>query len=158
MPGEGGGVAAQALLAPGPWSGRPRPPEVRTAGDGARPGRYRPRAQGSARPPSAGRGLQVQEEPRPLLFGWLPAPSVSQRRPRAPLLLPRRVGQPRSLRALRDSALLAGSASLLSHISRENVKSAERRATYLEGMKLAELLLFNAGCLCFREFTGVWPK
>ena len=69
--GKKGEVAAQPFFAPGPWSGRPRPSEVRTPGNGARPGRCRPRGQGPARPRSANRGLQVPEEPRRPAAGWL---------------------------------------------------------------------------------------
>lgn len=48
--GRRGEVVAQPLLAPGPSSGRPRIFGGRHAGDGARPGRCRPRGRGSTRP------------------------------------------------------------------------------------------------------------
>lgn len=92
--GKEGEVAAQPLLAPGPSSGRPRSSEVGTLGMG--PGRGGAgRAAGGLRvPPSPGSGAAgpggVETS-----GGWLAAPAVSRRRPRAPLLFPRGVGRPR---------------------------------------------------------------
>ena len=56
--------------------------------------RCRPRGRGSTRPSVPGSGAAgpggVETS-----GGWLAAPAVSRRRPRAPLLFPRGVGRPR---------------------------------------------------------------
>lgn len=74
--GKEGEVAAQSLLDPGPWSGRPRSSEVGTLGMGPGRGGAGRGARGLHASPSPGRELQVQEESRRRAVGWL--------RPRCP--------------------------------------------------------------------------